>query len=315
MLAIVKWTMSWRTGVLTSYLTGILLGTLINLTISFKYPLVVYEMMRLSGQNTPGVAMGVGIHLCAWLFYSNDSIKIRWFSIATTVVLVFSCALSYSRIGWFAGAAGILAWCYLLFLSKPYINASRIKSHHLPGRKFALSIGLSIFVFSFTQIAQDGLKYLGALVEQKTSQQGESDAARWGYLMGAIEIIGENPFGVGYSGFFNAQTSTDVYKQGRAIEEDDPASANPHASFLWYLVAGGVPAGILSIYAFIALLRCLLLGFKRDMGRTGVVLFGLISPSFVLIALTVPYIFNSLIMVAPTAIISGWGWQRKLVRA
>jgi hypothetical protein len=312
LLAIVKWAMTWRIGVLTSYLTGILLGTLINLTISFMHPLVVYETMRLSGQNTPGVAMGVAIHLCAWLFYGNDNVKIRLFSIATTLILVFSCALSYSRIGWFAGATGILAWCFVLFFAKPYINESGKRYPLFERRKFAISIALTVFMFSLSPMAREGVGYLGVLIEQKQSRQDESNAHRFSYLIGAIEIIGKNPFGVGYSGFYHAQTSTDVYKRGEAAEEDDPESANPHASFLWYLVAGGVPAGLLSIYAFIALQRNMLIGFRRDMGRSGVILFALALPSYVLIGLTVPYIFNSLIMVAPIAIIAGWGLHRKL---
>lgn len=311
MLGIIRWAIIWGNNVLVSYVMGMLVGAIINLIISYMYPLVVYEMMRLSGQNTPGVAMGIAIHLCAWLFYRCNNSIFRFFALLSSLVFIFGCALSYSRIGWFSGFAGIIAWCFVLFLAKPYAQKSRAAGLRASTRKYSVGTVIVVVAFLFSNIAQDGIEYLGALFDQKISQQSESDGARWGYLKGAIEILGDHPLGVGYSGFYDAQISTEVYKRGEAIEEDDPASANPHASFLWYLIAGGIPAGMLSVFAFVAFQKSLLVGFKRDMGRSGFVFFGLVSPCFFLIAMTVPYIFNSVIMIAPVAIVAGWGWQRR----
>ena len=61
MISVVHWTIRMNNAPLLFIVFGFFAGTLVNLMMSFKYPYLVYGVMRLSGQNTPGVAMGVGI--------------------------------------------------------------------------------------------------------------------------------------------------------------------------------------------------------------------------------------------------------------
>jgi hypothetical protein len=45
------------------------------------------------------------------------------------------------------------------------------------------------------------------------------------------------------------------------------------------------------------------------------VLFLLVAFPFLVIGLTVPYLFNSIILIAPAAIAAGWGWSRRAGQA
>jgi hypothetical protein len=89
--------------------------------------------------------------------------------------------------------------------------------------------------------------------------------------VGTLEIVLRYPLGVGYSGFYDAMSATDIYRFGRANAEESVADANPHATFLWYSTAGGLPGGILSIIVFVALLNDLRRGLNSTFGLPGLI--------------------------------------------
>jgi hypothetical protein len=161
---------------------------------------------------------------------------------------------------------------------------------------------------------QEGLRWITILAEQKLSGPSEGDSQRWAYLLGTAEIVASRPLGVGYSGFFDAMTATDVYRSGMAAEEESVVDANPHSSFLWYTSAGGAPGGLLALLAFTFLLNSMRVGLNDALGRPGFAFFVLIALPYLVIGLTVPYIFNSNILIAPAAIAAGWGWTERGLR-
>jgi hypothetical protein len=309
-LAIVNWAYKTENLLLEAMVTGFLVGTIINLIISFQYPLIVVGVLRLSGQNTAGVAMGLAIHLSAWLYYRTDKLYIRAFSVLSSLIFFFSCAISFSRIGWFTAFFGLIAWVYVFW---------RRFAHNSKRQKRAININsliilLITFFFLLTLYAEFGLyiiQWLGELLDQKLERHGESNNQRWAYVMGTAEILLEHPLGVGYSGFYDAMVDTSTHSGEQAAVEDDPVSANPHASFLWYATAGGIPGGILFFGALFSILNIMRNGLKRSMGGAGAVFFTLVLAPYLLIGSTVSYLFNSLILIAPAAIAAGWGLSRQ----
>lgn len=143
----------------------------------------------------------------------------------------------------------------------------------------------------------------------------DSNMQRASYFIGTVEIIAKHPFGVGYSGFYDAMTATDVYRSDKAAQEASPAEANPHATFLWYTTTGGVIGGMLAVILFLLLLRSMRIGLIRSFERSGRILFYLIVGPMFLIGMTVPYLYNSTIFIVPVAIAAGWGWSRPLEQA
>ncbi len=308
LLAVVRWTRQMGNFPFVMLILGFLIGTIINLVLSFQYPLIVTGVMRLSGQNTPGVAMGMAIHLSAWLFFRAGNLKVQVFALCATLVFAFACAISYSRIGWFAGGLGLIAWAYILLAARPL---GRSQQQRMKRLRLVLAPLFLVFL-SFaptTNLVQEGLQWVQALVEQKTSRQDESDNIRWAYLIGTGEIVSSYPMGVGYSGFYDAMTATDIYRSGAAAEEDSPADANPHATFLWYATAGGILGGGITLVVFFMLLNSMKVGLVKAMGRDGCALFMSAAPAYLVMGLTVPYLLNSIILIVPVAIAAGWGWR------
>lgn len=312
MIAVVRWVRQTGDFPLLIVLLGFFAGTVINLVMSFQYPLIVNGTMRLSGQNTPGVGMGIAIHLAAWLFFRSSNRMLQFFSIATALVFGFGCGISYSRIGWFCGALGLGAWVYILILAIPNGRIKRLRMKRAR-RMWVPLLSLAAALAFSSPIFQENLALAQSLMQQKEWMGGDSNKYRANYFIGVAEIIMEHPLGVGYSGFYDAMTATEIYKSGHANEEDS-LEANPHSSFLYYTSAGGLIGGILSVALFMLLLRSMRLGLSSTFGLPGGILFALLAASFLLIGLTVPYMFNSIIMIVPTAIAAGWGWSRRVQR-
>ena len=313
MIAVVRWIRQTGDFPLFMLLLGFFTGTVINLVFSFQNPLIVNETMRLSGQNTPGVAMGIAIHLAAWLFFRSNNRMIQFFTIATTLVFAFGCGISYSRIGWFAGALGLMAWAYILILARPSgrIERARMKRSR---RVWVPLLSLALVMTFSSPVAQENLAWIQSLLQQKFDEQDSSSYEhRTAYFIGVAEIIVDRPLGVGYSGFYDAMMATEIYRSGRANEETS-LEANPHSGFLYYTSAGGIIGTVLAVALFVFLLHSMRLGLVSAFGPPGGILFALVAASFLLIGLTVPYMFNSIIMIVPTAIAAGWGWSRRLER-
>lgn len=305
-LAVVRWGRWYGTMPLAVIVMGFLVGTLVNLAMSFQYPLIIEDVMRLSGQNTPGVAIGIAIHLAAWWFYLTDKLRAKLLLIGAYMVFAFACAISFSRIGWFAGATGSLAWCYVIY-SPAYRCASRQRRAKRLRTWVSLVFAAMFVLLPTTNIGQSGADWMTSLVIQKTSYEGAGDKERLGYLVSTIEIIADHPFGVGYSGFYNSVIKTDAYRWPDAAEFDDPEEANPHSTFLWYASAGGIPGLMLVISVFACLLGRLHSGLRAVFGNRGFVLFSLISPAYLVMGLTVPYLFSNIILIFPAAYVLGLG--------
>ena len=313
-IAVVEWTIKMGNFTLFVILMGIFTGTVINLIISFQNPFMLWGSMRLHGQNTPGVWMGLAIHLTAWLFYKSTNRKVQVLLVVMVLVFSFGVGLSFSRIGWIVATAGYVAWIYIVFFAR----ASGVfqRNHLRRMRRLLVSIFLIISVIGISSPnVQNQLGMVGTLIEQKLWFSGDSNTERSSYYIGTAEILAKHPFGVGYLGFYDAMVATDIYKSGKAAHEVSPTEANPHSTFLWYSVTGGVIGGVLVIVLFLLFLRVMKIGLFRVFGKTGSVFFYLIAGSMFIIGSTVPYLFNSTIFILPTAIAAGWGLSKRFERS
>ena len=304
--AVIRWSQRYGNFPIVCLIIGFFVGTTINLVISFQFPLIVNNVMRLSGQNTPGVAMGIAIHLTAWLFYRAENFCRKIFAIMAMAVFFYGCAISYSRIGWFAGVTGILLWIYIAFLAKAK-DSGQIKPIGTYRKMLGFPLIILAVTFFVSPIGQKNIEWMQQLVIQKQERLSESNSIRWAYFIGTLEILFTSPFGVGYSGFYDAIAETEVYRRGESPEEESNVTANPHASILWYTVAGGIPGAILATLTFVALLNTLRVGLLFAFQKQGKITFVLIGSCYIVIAFTVPYIFNSIILIIPVAIAAGWG--------
>ena len=305
LIAVVRWTRQKPDFPLFVLLAGFVTGTVINLVFSFENPLIVNETMRLSGQNTAGVGMAIAIHLSAWLFIHSKNRILQLFSIVTALICSFGCGISFSRIGWIIGALGVGAWFYVLVFAKPSDRTARVRMKRK--RRVWLPLLLLTFGLAFClPVVQENFAWIQSLIQQKDWVKSESNDNRSTYFIGVTEIVAKHPLGVGYSGFYDAITATDAYRTVGAAEETS-LDANPHSGFLYYISAGGIIGGLLATTLFILLLRSLRLGLLSAFGTSGGVLFALVAVPFLLIGLTVPYIYNSIIVIVPAAIAAGWG--------
>lgn len=305
-IAVVRWGKQSGTLPLVAIVTGFLVGTLVNLAMSFRYPLIIGDVLRLSGQNTPGVAMGIAIHLSAWWFYLADRPRVKLLVVGAASVFAFACAISFSRIGWFAGATGLLAWCYVIYLA-PHRSASRLRQAMRLRKLTPFFLAIMLVLVPTANTGQAGIDWLASLVAQKASYEGEGERQRLAYLYGTIEIIEDNPFGVGYSGFYNAMTKTAAYQRPDAAVEESPIDANPHSTFLWYASAGGIPGLMLAVFVFAFLLGRLRYGLRVVYGDSGFIPFSLIAAAYLVMGLTVPYLFSNIILIFPAAYVVGFG--------
>ena len=308
LFAVVRWTRQTGNFPLAMLVLGFFTGTVINLVISIQNPFIVNGAMRLFGQNTPGVAMGIAIHLSAWLFFRTRHGVVQIFAVIATLVFALGCGMSYSRIGWFAGALGVVAWAYILIAARPREREERLLLKKTR-RVWVPLLALGLAALLTSPIVLESLQLIETLIQQKASGEEYGDVGRAAYVEGVAEILLKYPLGVGYSGFLDAMTRTEVYHSGRANEEDS-LEANPHAAFLWYASAGGIPGGVMAIAVFLMLLNSMRFGLLSAMGRPGLILFVLAAFPFLLIGLTVTYLLNSIILIVPAAIAAGWGWTR-----
>lgn len=311
-LAAFRWARQDGVTAMLWLILGFLIGTIINFVISFQHPLIVAGIMRLSGQNTPGVAMGIAIHLSAWVFLMTTQQLTRALMLFASLLFLFGAAISYSRIGWGVSVFGSIAWAYVLAVANPrYFE--QIRALRKSRRYLLPMLGMSIITMFVVLDGYQLVGWISALLDQKlgSGRVIGGDQSRWAYVIGTLEILMQRPWGVGYSGFFDAMTNTAIYRSGAASPEVG-YGANPHASFLFFATAGGVPGFLMGLVVFILLLNTMRVGLRSAIGRPGIVLFWLIVFPYFVIGMTVPYLLNSVILIVPASIASGWGWMRRV---
>jgi hypothetical protein len=305
LMAVTHWSSRDPRFVLRAFLMGLIAGTTVNLFFTFKdaYSLVGI-LPRLLGQNTPGPAMGIAVCLSAWLLLLSRRRNDVILAVLGTGVCGTGALISYSKIGLFACFMGIL--CVAAAMMK--IMASQRQRQALVC--LLLIVPAGILLVLNTARGQETYSSFRQMLHEKIESANPTESLsmqiRTSYLLGVGEIVLSYPIGVGFSGFKEAMMRTEAYQGGGAADEE-PISAedsNPHAFFLYYASAGGLVGGLLGLAAFSLLWRMLHRAL-RIYGFAGVVVANLSGMAYLIMAISVPYLLNSVIMIVPAALAGG----------
>lgn len=230
------------------YLLGIAVGGVINIYFSITKPYnSVGALPFLYSRNGGGGILAASVVLGAWTWHvrRGASRLDAFILLPATLIGLTAVALSYSKTSMVIGLTGILTWLMVLgFSPKKWIFSRR-------GLVVA-AVGLFLALGPTGQI-RTMYESLVRSIETKFYKVTDlnvntSVANRLGYYFASAEILASYPvFGVGYSGFYPAVVQTRSFKAG-LIEEDAAAGkrANPHNSFLYYIVANGL-LGLIAI--------------------------------------------------------------------
>ncbi len=320
LIVVTQWAIKNPAFVLRAYLFGLIASTCVNLISTFRgNTMMIGELPTLMGQNGPGTSMGLAVCLSAWLAL----ISTRRIDIMLALVGIMTCgfgaAISYSKIGMGTAFAGFCCMTAVILF----------KSRHAGGqflRKFAILICVAIFIYTGTPHGVAIVESLNRFFYLKSSsldltldqsQQSSSNQARTSYYLGVGEIMLVHPFGVGYSGFYNAFTSTNSYvNSGFATDEDYDTGAmgesNPHSTLLYYSSAGGFIGGGLCLVIFFLLWLAMFRGLK-PFGMVGVFVVTFTGLAFFIVFLTVPTLLKAELMLIPVAVAVGCRYHRNNV--
>lgn len=303
LLGVTWWSMSDPLFVLRAYMGGLAASSLVNLILTFQNPLTSSVLQRLLGQNSPGPPMGIAVCLAAWLIMLSRERRDALFAMLVAAICGFGALISYSKTGMLAAGMGVIS---LALVSGKVAPSRRGRLVALVLVTMAAGVGVFLAGERGRQMSGALSKMLGEKLASADVDESQSIQERLGYWKGVAEIVARKPWGVGYSGFKEAMLATDVYASGLAVEESViPADeSNPHAMFLYYASAGGVPGGVLAIAIFLLLCRAFVRGLS-SYGAVGLTLALLVSAAYFVLGVSIPYLFNSSVMVIPAAIAAG----------
>ena len=301
-LGVTHWAAANPLFVLRTFLLGLTGGALVNLVLTILNPVTVGVLPRLMGQNSPGPPMGIGVCLAAWLILLSRNRRDTLLGLTIAVICGVGAMISYSKTGMLAAVMGLLS----IFVVSGKVAGSK-RGRVLVSSLFAVILG-SAGYFGGNAGQDMWGAFSGVLQEKVESASSESNSVleRWSYAWGVGEIVLTHPMGVGYSGFRDAMMQTEAYRSGQAADESlvSADQSNPHSLFLYYASAGGLVGALLGIAIFILLCRAIVAGVGLY-GLSGVLLALLTSVGFLVLAISVPYVFNSGVMLIPASISGG----------
>lgn len=320
LIVVTQWAVKNPVFVLRAFFIGLVASTCVNLISTFRgNTLMIGVLPTLMGQNGPGTSMGMGVCLSAWLaLISTRRIDII-LALVGGLACCFGAGISYSKIGMGTALAGVCCMILvILFKSKrergDFLRATGILMcaaiFFYLGTTHGVAIAESLNNFFYLKSSS-----LDLTLDQ--SQQSASNQARTAYYLGVGEIMMAHPLGVGYSGFYDAMTSTDTYLRGgfAAIEDADVGAAgesNPHSTLLYYASAGGFFGGGLCLVIFFLLWLAMFRGLK-PFGMVGVFVVTFTGLAFFIVFLTIPTLLKAELMLIPVAVAVGCRYHRNTV--
>ena len=303
LLALTHWSAASPLFVLRSFLLGLAVGSAINLVFTFQHPLTAAVLPRLLGQNSPGPPMGIAVCLVGWLILLSRRRADSLMAMIVAATCGVGALISYSKTGMLAAMLGFAGIALVAMRVSPSTR----------GRVVIGVLGMLTIIGIGFLGSETGRPIWGAFtvmvsekVESARPEESTSVQERWSYVLGVSEIVARNPLGVGYSGFRDAMMQTDVYASGRAADEStvDAADSNPHSLFLYYASAGGVLGAILCVAVFALLCAAFLYGIG-SYGVLGKAMALFLATAYFVLGTSVPYLFNSSVMLVPAALAAG----------
>ena len=249
---------------------GLILSGSLNLYISWKYNIFGLDyIFFLVNQNGPGPIAALLLLLLPWNY------KNRVVVITTRIVLFLIAILSLSKIAYLI--------LFILAMSIFVSNIKKIKFVLLSFILFSITISYGVFDEIIKNKFPNGFELI---------EGAGGDQVRLDYYSSVFEILLENPLGVSYSGYYYALLKTDIYEEGRMIEESKER-ANPHSTQLYYISSHGF-FGLLLMINFFFLLFLFNINLK----------FIFIIGSLLIYASTVPYLFVTYFFFLPFTVLN-----------
>jgi O-antigen ligase len=306
-LLAVHWSRSrGTTFFLRTYLAGIATAGVINIYFSVldPYEIVVGSLPVLRSQNGAGGLLALGISLGAWLMISRQTREDAYVAVASSLVGLCAVAISYSKTSMTIGLCGVIAWLFVLTSS-----VTTRRSRRIAWTSLAVLLIAGAFAAA-TERGSSRIVLLGRSVQNKFGyldlNNKYSLGARYMYIWGVWEVLGEHPlFGVGYSGFYDAITHTQLYRAGLMIDEDPEAGArgqsNPHNSFLFYAASNGFPGLMIVLALFMVSLREMWHCLARR-GLSGAGIWACLALAYFVYGVTLPTLFDTEVLYLATAV-------------
>lgn len=317
LIVVTQWAVKNPVFVLRAFLIGLVASTCVNLFSTFRGDTMMIGVLpTLMGQNGPGTSMGIAVCLSAWLALISKKRMDIIFALVGSLACCMGAGISYSKIGMGTAWLGICCMTAVILF----------KSRRTGGcflRRVAILVCAAISIYMGTTHGVAVVESLKNFIYLKSSsleltldqsQQSASNQARTAYYIGVGEIMLAHPQGVGYSGFYDAFTSTDTYnRNGYATNEDQDAGAagesNPHSTLLYYSSAGGFIGGGICLVIFFLLWLAMFRGLK-PFGIVGMFVGTFTGLAFLVAFLTVPTILNTELMFIPAAVTAGCRYHR-----
>lgn len=314
--------------VLRTLLIGMGVAGAANIYVSFAHPyLRIGYLPALYARNGTGGPLGLGVALGAWLYLIQTRHLDKIVSLIIGILGLFAAFISFSKTSMLVALCGIPAWIFVLghSLTRRGLRIGAIA--------FIVTIAAAVLYLRHTEEGQNllrGFRYSLSIKFASAALRLNDQAStqwRYQYFWAVGEIVTKNPLlGVSPSGFYDALVQTEPFKAGLMGPEDPEArtqgGANPHNSFLYIASSHGIPGLFLgaALYTgFLAILRRRL----KSHGLAGLGVFWCIAASYFIFGMTLPSLFNTMILYLPAAAAIGmtrmatgtFGTSRELVNA
>ena len=287
---------------LIAFGTGLLVGTIVNmyfsLTISIPSHMLgsqLLDLPKLLGQNNcgPGIAL-LMITVSFLRRIGFKSFLIRFFLVTLYIFVALAAILSYSKVALLIISLVIAIDFYnLIFRKSPFYL-------------FVIPV-IALCIFQLDQIINQS-KIFELLVFKLSSLSFGEDIGsideRLTYLIGTTQIVLDNPFGIGFSSFKGYFLDTDIVQEGIAKVASDhitpESESNPHATLLYYASAAGVLGMMITLYIIYMSIK--VFNLTRKLKLLSADIMSTLILLYILTLISVPYLFNSLILFVPVAI-------------
>lgn len=298
--AIARWSFYKPYTGLLPLAAGLFAGTIVNITLSHMYPVYINDILRLAGQNTPGVAMAVAIHIVVWITLTSSSLFLALAAIASAPLFTYGVLVSYSRSAWGVAAMSLVP---LLIVFRHKLQG--VAGSFLFAATLLLTVTLPVFfpnTFDYGERFTEGISSIQSKLGDGLIKS--SDSLRGSYFIYTTKIVTNAPFGTGFSGFYYAILNA---SGGRAAEYEalDNFDANPHSTILLYAAAGGILALLATLTTIYQAVRAFFHCSPALQVNGSTLIMGFYAASFILICLVVPYGLNSPLILSPLAILCG----------
>jgi hypothetical protein len=300
------------TFILRNFLLGLFCSGIINIYYSFIVRInTLGNLPFLLGQNGPGGMFGLSVVLSAWLMLESKNPSDDIIAISSFIVSIFAASISYSKLAMLMAGFGLIPWGGIIW--RNFVKRYSHKLSILILTVFLVFISVNLKgIISYVNSVKTFIDYKFFPVNMGSIR------SRYNYFVITSEIVLSYPlFGVGSGGFYDAAITTVNYDselQPECAVSGEKGLSNPHNSFLYYASANGILGLILTIILFFTVLKVFSLSLLSH-GFLGRVLWLCLCIAYFIYGMTLPTLFNTMVLYLPVAVAVSLTRQKRLSRS